>query len=146
MKKELIIAILFGLGIGLLTVFGIITAQTALSEHDQRQTAEGEEQQPASSSPTPSSPSVHFVEVTGPVDGQVVSEESVTVLGKTSPESVVVVTTETDRFFPESNPDGSFRQDVKVAGGVNDIRVVSFSPKDERAEQELTIVYSTADF
>ena len=146
MRKEVSVAILLGFGIGLLVVFGIITAQTALKQHPQN-TKSG---QGTGITPTPGTPqasaSAHAITLTDTQDGQVFSDPSSSISGTTTPLSHVAITTEQDQFFVDADSEGKFSQSITLVSGENEIHLVSFSPSGERAEQVVSVVYTTADF
>lgn len=149
MRKEVIVAILLGFAIGLLVIFGIITAQTAMKQYQAGST------QPTNLTTTPAAtgeknesslPVKHAVSVTDPGDGHVVSADQIVVSGKTTPKSKVVVSGEVDDVIVESDDAGLFSEKLGLVSGENEIAVVSFAPSLERAEASLTIVYTTAEF
>lgn len=154
MRKEVFVAIFIGLFIGLIIVFGIITAQNALSQQ------QGENQQTATSSteltnhttPTPSGSTVdpatskHIVTITTPKDLTVSTESGIMIKGTTTPNSHVALTTEQGEFVVDANETGQFSQTVQLIGGENTIHVVSFSPDLDRAETEITVIHTTAEF
>lgn len=144
MKKEILVAIVFGFVVGLIIVFGVITARTALREHQPATNADSKTSTP---SPAPTQGvELHQVSVTDPVDGTVVNADTVTLRGKTSPGSNVVISTENGHHITAADSSGSFAQEIALVSGANDMTVVSFSPKEERAETAVIIVFSTAAF
>lgn len=146
MRKEMSVAILLGFGIGLLVVFGVITAQTALKQHPQGARSEQESGTPATPAAPKTSASAHSIALTQPQDGQVFSDSGASVAGSTSPLSHVVITTEQDQFFVDADSEGKFSQSVTLVSGENEIHIVSFSPSGDRAELIISVVYTTADF
>ena len=152
MRKEVLVAILLGFGIGLVVTFGIFTARKALttagSGGEQLISPDGEPQTPANqtASPTPEIDSGHGVTVTSPNSGAVETTEKITLAGTTTPGSTIAITGgETDTVVI-SDEKGQFSMEITLVGGDNEIIVVSFSPKGEKAETVLTVVYSTAEF
>jgi cytoskeletal protein RodZ len=146
MRKEVAMAILLGFGIGLLIAFAIITARTALSQ----QAGSTNQVEPTSlpeDAATPETKSVkHTLTISSPADNDVVNDAEATVTGSTSPASSIAITTEQKDIIAEANDSGKFSQNVPLIGGANLIRIVSFSPSGERAEAEVTVVYTTAEF
>lgn len=149
MRKEVTIAIFLGLGIGLLSVFGILTARSALTRYEQeKQTDRGVAGaiSPAPSvSDTTSSPPATLT-VTEPVDGSVTSENRVSIAGKAPFAEAIIVTSEINQFIIETNTDGKFQQDIELVNGENEIRLAAFFPSGERQDERITIVYTTAEF
>lgn len=139
MKKEVILAIVIGFGIGLLITFGIYTARTAL----QKKTA-------ASPSPTlqaspEASVSAHQINLTEPKPDTLTDTDKVTVSGTTTPESTVTIITNDTQAITIANKSGRFSAEVELTGGINEIHLTTFSPSGEKAENIITIVYSTAE-
>lgn len=148
MRKEVTIAIFLGLGIGLLAVFGIFTARSALTRYEQEKRTNHEiidttSATPSASDASSSPPST--VTVTEPTDGSVTSENHITIAGKATNAEAIVVTSETDQFIIDVQ-DGKFQQDIELISGENEIRLAAFFPSGDRRDEQITIVYTTADF
>lgn len=152
MRKELLVAIVIGLTIGLIIVFGFITAQKAINEQRQAQgqptnttssTTSGTVPAPSGS---PTSSTKHTVTITTPKDLFVSAESEILLKGTTTPNSHVAITTEKGTFIVDATETGQFAQKIQLVGGENEIRVVSFSPELDRTETALTVVYTTAEF
>ncbi len=156
MRKEVLVAILLGLGIGVVVALGIFTARKALIAAPE---AEKMEQGGAAKSATSNQQQAtgsaiggektekqHAVTLTSPNDGLVTANEKITLAGATTPGSTVAVTGgETDTVVA-ADEKGQFSAEITLVGGDNEIRIVSFGPKGEKAEAALTVVYSTAEF
>lgn len=139
MKKEVILAIVIGFGIGLLITFGIYTARTAL----ERKTA-------ASPSPTPefspeASASSHQITITEPKPDTLTDTDKVTVTGSTTPESAVTLITAETQKIVVADKTGRFSAELELTGGINEISVTSFAPDGAKSQVTITIVYSTAE-
>lgn len=146
MRKEIVVAILLGFAIGLFVIFGIITAQTALKQHQQalNQNTAGETSSPQGDHSLPTPKPSHTLSITDPQNFIVVSSSDITIHGKTSPLSSVAITSEKDDSIVEANQSGLFSLKISLVSGENEIIVVSVSPNLERAETTLTLVYTTA--
>lgn len=145
MRKEILVAIVLGFGIGLVVVFGILTARTALEEH--QGTNRDGASSPLSPTPTPVAATItNTLTITDPQDGAVTQNAKITIRGTTSADASIVLSTEKGDVIVTADNTGSFSQDVELVNGVNDIQVVSFSKSQERSDAHLTVVYSTADF
>lgn len=81
-----------------------------------------------------------------PVDGAVVSNNVIEIAGKAPGAQAIVITSEVDQFIIETDSEGSFRQEVELVNGENEIRLAAFFPGGERQDERITIVYTTADF
>lgn len=145
MRKELFVAIALGFGIGLVIVFGIVTARSALRKHIVV-TNNGANSSTVSPTPSPAAAATNALTITNPQDGEVVTTDKVTLRGKTSPGANVIISTEKADALIAADDSGSFSSDISVVSGANDIRIVSFDASGDRSEMTMTIVYSTADF
>ena len=152
MRKEVLVAILLGFGIGLVVTFGIFTARKALTcaggaqEQDGPATPQISDTRPSPAITGEKTEKQHTVTLTSPNDGSVTATEKITLAGATTPGSTVTISGgETDTVVI-SDEKGQFSMEITLVGGDNEIIVVSFSPKGEKAETVLTVVYSTAEF
>lgn len=145
MRKELFVAIVLGFGIGLVVVFGIITARSALRKHN-AVTNNGTTSSTISPTPSVIAAATNALTIMDPQDGEVVMTDKVTLRGKTSPGANIVISTEKTDVLTAADDSGSFSSDVSLLSGANDIQVVSFNTSGDRSDTQLTVVYSTADF
>jgi hypothetical protein len=146
MRKEVLVAILIGFGIGLVVTLGIFTARRALKSGGQT------EQQPQPSfSPTPQVEKEQTgvenkIAVTSPNNGAVETTEKITLTGTTTPGSTVTIWGGETDIIVAGDEKGQFSAEITLAGGDNEIKITSFSPTGETAETVVTVVYSTAEF
>lgn len=138
MKKEVILAIVIGLILGLLITFGIYTARTALTK------APTASQEKPLVSPSPEPTESATITITSPATEALIDTETVTITGKTLPESTVTLVSDSDQQLVATSADGSFTADFELAGGINQIVISAFTPEGKQAETTLTLVYSTA--
>lgn len=152
MRKEVLVAILLGFGIGLVVTFGIFTARNALkTAGGQMSDQAGLTTPPASSeklksSPAPQIETKHVATVITPNDGSVETTEKITLSGMTTAGSTVAISGGETDVVVVSDEKGQFSAEITLVGGDNQIKIVSFSPKGEKAETVLAVVYSTAEF
>lgn len=148
MRKEVLVAILLGFGIGLVVTLGIFTARKALKAGGQPegQAESATPQAQAELSPTPAIEKKHSLTVTSPNDGSVTATEKISLAGLTTAGSSVAISGgETDTVVV-SDDKGQFSAEITLVGGDNEIRITSFSPAGEKSEAVVTVVYSTAEF
>lgn len=143
MRKEIFIAIVFGFIIGIVIVFGVITARSALHT---RQGNSPDQDNSSTVSPTPSPAPDLSISITEPGDGAVVDSDKLTLRGMSVPKSTIVISGEKGDMITAADDSGSYTQDVPLVSGANEIRAVSFTPSGERSEATITVVFSTADF
>lgn len=139
MRKEVLIAIIIGFGLGLVITFGIWTANKALRE-SVPEVAPTPEVTPIPS-PTPS----FFLILTSPEDNSISAEETIEVSGSTVPGAIVVILYQEGEKILEADEEGEFSTEITLAGGANEIRVSAYDQEGNEAEKLLTVVYSTAE-
>ncbi len=139
MRKEVIIAILIGFGLGLVITFGIWTANRALQEAPSEETTNTtpvEETTPTNA---------FSLIVNEPEDNSISAEEKITLSGSTRPGGVVVVLYEEGEKILEANEEGEFKTEITLVGGSNEIKVSAYDNEGNEVSQTLTVVYSTAE-
>jgi len=141
MKKEVLIAIAIGLGIGLLITFSVYSAQRYLKEVNQIQSPVSEKSG-ASVTPTEILPSLSL---TSPIDESISKEAKISVIGITSPSAWVVVLTEKGELTVQADTKGNFETSISLISGENEIEVKSFGDKGEVTNKTVTVVYSTVE-
>lgn len=138
MHREVLFAIILGIGLGALVAFGLWRANLIFL--------------PGRESPRPLSEvtalpqepqEVSDLIVTQPEDKLVVSEDTITIKGSATPRATVVILTPAQEAVLEAKTDGSFEEEVELDGGPNEIVVKSFDEQGRESTQELTVVYST---
>lgn len=137
MRKEVIIAILLGLSLGLVVTFGIWTANQAVKEKKTEQTV-----QVVQTSPSPS-PRAELV-ISSPENNIVVDKNKIEIAGRTASESVIAIFSEEYEAFTQADEEGFFSTTLPLAKGSNKITVTSIDKLDQEEEENLMIVYTTA--
>lgn len=142
MKKEVILAITIGFVLGLVITFGIWVANKSLKQANS-----------TTITPTPTSPTVSLgtspiptsqvtnnqLTITSPDDESIVAVNTVTLTGKTMPNSSVAILYEDGQTFVTSDAEGKFSVEIPLVGGYNEITATS-----EDSSQTITVTYSTA--
>ncbi len=152
MRKEVLVAILLGLGIGAVVALGIFTARKALTgtggarEQGGPATPQTADTRPSPATSGEKTEKQHTVTLTSPNDGLVTATGKITLSGMTTPGSTVAVSGGETDTVAAADDRGQFSAEIILVGGDNEIRIISFSPKGDRAETVLTVVYSTAEF
>ena len=147
MKKEVLVAIIVGFTIGLIVVFGVITANTSLKQQSQKNNPASTENSPAVNlTPTGPQQTKHKISISEPKDLSISGNEEIVIKGTTTPKSRVVITDETSEYIIEVNDSGVFSQKITLVSGENEIKLVSFSPNLDTTEAAITVVYTTAEF
>lgn len=142
-KKEVTVAVIIGLIIGVLVVGGILRARSAINNMKTL----GDITKTPLSSQNPSSENNNgelFLSLIT-VDNQVVNTPTITVTGKTLPASYVVLNSEKGDYIIVPNDLGTFSQEVILVKGANTIVVTVYEENGNKQEQTLTVVYTSAE-
>lgn len=141
MRKEVILAIVGGVVLGLLVIGGLWwTNKTTTGEN------------PIVPSPTPLitqaptlTPALSLpLEIINPENESIIEEEEITLEGKTIPGSVVVVIYPEGENIVEADEEGNFETEITLVGGANEIKITAYDEEGNQAEKNLTLIYSTA--
>lgn len=138
MKKESIIAILFGV------LLGAAVGLVLIIQNKQNQLQQAKTLTPKVT-PTPASNllgNFQTLEITSPADRSILDKNSVTITGKTNKDSLIIVQSPLKELsFVNSNESFSF--DLSLSAGENVVKIVAY-PKDKKLrpqEKELKIYY-----
>lgn len=140
-RKEITIAVIIGLLVGLIVVGGIIRARSALSNITPPEINIGKPK--SSPSPTPGRNS-HFLTLTT-TDNQVLDTNSIIIEGSTLPDTYIVILGEKSEYIIVPNDLGGFSQEVALVTGANTIAITSYQDNGNSQEETLNIVYTTAE-
>lgn len=140
MKKETSLAIVMGIGFGLLFSF-IVIMNTQKNQSVSQKTLPQQTRPVTTEQQTVQSP----ITISEPVDGAIVEDASVTLKGKTDKDSFIIVQTQSqDISFTTKSTD--FEQDIPLTLGENVIHISAYS-KGANAkvqEKELHVYYLNA--
>lgn len=141
MRKEVILAIVIGFGVGLIATFGIYNTQKSLKESSKIQTPLASEE----SNPTPGPMVSQSLSLASPLDESISKENKVPVSGTTTPSSWVIILTEKGEKILQADKKGNFETEVLLISGENEIEFQAISDTGEKATKTITVVYSTAE-
>jgi len=141
MRKEVILAIIGGVALGLLVIGGLWWTNKTTTEES-----------PIVPSPTPLitqaptlTPALSLpLEIINPENESIIEEEEITLEGKTIPGSVVVVIYPEGENIVEADEEGNFETEITLVGGANEIKITAYDEEGNQAEKNLTLIYSTA--
>lgn len=140
-RKEITLAVIIGLLVGLVVVGGIIRARTALDNIAPQDLSF--KARKASPSPSPKLDSL-FLQLTTP-DNQVLDTDSLIIEGSTLPGTYVVILGEKSEYIIVPNELGDFSQEIGLVAGANTIKITSYRDDGEQVETVLNAVYTTAE-
>lgn len=137
MKKEVALAIITGLIVGLLVSFGLYQARRIYLP-----TPEIESNQTEIVPELPVSENAgHMIEIASPADFSLTDTSSITISGTTTPDSYIAAVSSTSEVVGQANATGDFTLPYTLIEGVNIITLTAIGPTGEQADTDLTITY-----
>lgn len=136
MKKEVLIAILIGFGLGLTITYGIYRLRTALE--DQPQTIADI----VNSTNAPVQEAQSMIALLSPEDGAIQTETTTTVAGSTIPNTMVVLLVNDSDYIQNSDESGNFSFPIQLKTGSNVIVAHVLNENGEVITKEKTVVVS----
>jgi len=139
MKKEVLIAIVSGLILGLVITFGIYTANRSI---EKQKNAKKAQETPLPASPSPSL-SQKTLTITSPENYDLINQRELTINGIAWPEAVIAIITENSEFFTQADNEGYFLHKLNLVKGYNEITVIATDELNSTQTQNLVVTYST---
>jgi hypothetical protein len=136
MKKEVLIAIIVGLALGLIITFGIYRAQSSINRQNQPTETETRDE---------TDETAHQLTVIQPENNGIVDEDFIEVTGLTSSNSLVTLVTADSETVVQADELGNFSGSVELTAGINSLVVTSYSLDGSQVSAQLAVVFSTAD-
>lgn len=134
MKKEVLIAIMIGLTMGLLITYGIYRVQSAINQPPITDVLE----ESATNSAQVAAPTV--IALHSPEQGKVQTTSEVIITGTTIADSFIVVFVNDTEAITTSDRSGSFTYEATLAEGTNIIRVHVIDESGNTATEERVVV------
>ena len=138
MRKEVLLAIIFGVILGGIILYGINLANKSVSEISATPTPAIGNQ----ISPTPDTAN-QTLQILSPSDNSVLFDAATTIKGIAKPGSHIAISTESDDFLTDTDSSGNFSTDIKLISGENNIKVVAVDSNEATSSAEITIIYTT---
>lgn len=132
MRKEVWLAIIGGIVLGLVIGFGVYRINFAFKKGG-----------PPQGSPTPSPNSQSGLTIAKPNYDDVITSLPVKISGIASKDSWIVISTDTNDYVTKADDKGTFEKEIDLSGGVNQIIVSSVTQNKNISSQELRLIYST---
>jgi len=140
MKKELLIAIVSGLFLGLIVTLGIFTANKALNEQKQKKLA-----LTPSTTPVPNSNHQQKnLNITSHESFDLINQSEVTLAGIAWPEAIVTLLSEKDNLLVQADNEGIFTFKFNLIKGFNEITVIATDESGNTQTNNLVLSYSTS--
>jgi hypothetical protein len=141
-KKEVLIAIIIGFGLGLVITFGIWTANKNLSRQESSAVTPAPE---PTAIPTPEPDSEFSLSIDEPENNFLSDQENLKISGQTEAGAIVVILYDEGEKILEADELGLFATEIDLTVGANQVRISAHDRDGNEAEESLTGVYSTAD-
>lgn len=135
MQKEMLLAVIIGLGFGLVITFGFYQARQT-----SRQVSQGT-QITASPIPETPAPNPEEISVTSPQLNQVTTESSISVSGVTLPNNFVTIVVNDQPFFTTSDDSGNFATSVELSQTANIITIITTNSLGASTQIQRSVVY-----
>ncbi|HEX7017888.1 MAG TPA: hypothetical protein VF209_03210 [Patescibacteria group bacterium] len=135
MRKEIIFAIILGLAVGLLVVYGIYRSRQAPLSSDQNVNL--------TTSPSPLAEEVGNLVLHSPEDEIIVDKAEVAVTGTTDPQAFVVIFVNDVEHITTADASGNFSVNVTLETGSNVIIVYSLNEDGKKTIQERVVTFTT---
>ena len=133
MRKEVLLAIIFGVVLGGIILYGINLANKSVSSSPT-------ENNPGSIvTPTPTI-SGKSVAIVSPLNHSVLTDKVVTLTGRATPASSLAIVSENDDLLIEASPEGTFSAQINLSGGENTITVTELKANNSLESDTVTII------
>jgi hypothetical protein len=139
MKKEVIIAIVLGLAVGLIVTYGMYRIRVALTRPDAQTTIE----KLAASPSTQQEKTPTTITILHPEDGVILTETSLQVTGSSTPDSHVALFVNNTDYLSTTDSTGAFSFEVTLDQGVNILTVHVITAEGMVTTTDRTVVVSS---
>jgi hypothetical protein len=136
MKKEMLLAIVIGLSLGLLLTYGFYRARLAM-------TRPRTQVNQVSTSPVPSPTASTDLVIISPADEVVQSERTTQITGTTRPNNFVVIFVNDEEQITQGDADGNFSIEADLETGSNVIIVQAIDEDGATTTVERTVIVAT---
>ncbi len=136
MRKEVLLAIIVGIALGAVILFGVNLANKSVSSPTTSQNKN------SGTKPTPTVANKSLTIVT-PTNHSVTTQKQITITGRAHPSANLAIISELDDLLIEASPEGTFSAEINLEAGENVI-TVSEVQKDQTMISESITVIQTA--
>jgi len=137
MRKEVILAIIIGVVLGGIILYGINLANKSSETNTVTSGTEGLE---IKASPSPTQKTDTQISIITPQDKAVVTESVLTLKGSAEPSSNIAIITESDDILISSDQNGNFSSDINLINGENLITVTMVDSTLATSSSSVTII------
>lgn len=137
MRKEIVFAIILGLILGGVIIYGINLANKSANQIENTDIN-------LITSPTTTPTPSPTLKIISPANHQVLFENTITITGKTEPSAYISLIWEEDETIIQANQQGNFSQEIDLIGGDNQITISAANDQGYQEEIIFNLVYTTA--
>lgn len=141
MKKEVILAIVIGLVMGLFITYGIYLSQRSKEQAQTITTTEELEVE----EPTPGPEINGKLTIFNPEDEIITDSQTTQVTGKTNPNAFVIVFVNNDPIILQADETGSFSKEVSLDSMANLIKIHAIDETGEHHTTQRTVIVYTGE-
>lgn len=88
----------------------------------------------------------HKITLIAPADQSVTNTNQISVAGRSTPESIVIIMFETGEKSLFADIQGDFETSINLISGENEIKIIAYSPSGLITNKTLTVVVSSFEF
>ncbi len=141
MKKEVILAVISGLVLGLIITLGLYTANKSLTKlKTQKRIDKQAENLPS----PPLALTDKTLDITSHETHDLINQSDISLSGIAWPEAVVALMTETDNILTQADSEGIFSFQFDLINGFNEMTIIATDETGDTQTQSLILTYSTS--
>ena len=147
MKKDFIIALGLGFGIGLIIAVSVIYAPQILSFRPSLSFLNKNNKTASEKLITisPTSSQTKGLEIQSPKSDSIITEDSVEIKGTADPKSIVVISTKEEEKIATASNNGNFSIKIDLQEGQNLIYITSYLNGEQKDKMELELFKTSED-
>lgn len=141
MKKEVIVAIVSGLVLGLIVTLGIFTANRSLEQQKAKKQAQDQTNLP------PSPPLENLqksLQLTSHKNFDLINQSSLTLSGVAWPDAIIALMTENNELMTQADEEGDFSFNTNLIKGFNELTLVATDETGDTQTLNIVLTYSTS--
>lgn len=141
MKKEVIVAIVSGLVLGLIVTLGIFTANRSLEQQKAKKQAQDQTNLP------PSPPLENLqksLQLTSHKNFDLINQSSLTLSGVAWPDAIIALMTENNELMTQADEEGDFSFNTSLIKGFNELTLVATDETGDTQTLNIVLTYSTS--
>ena len=135
MRKEVILAVIIGVLLGGVILYGINLANNSSKGSNNEEA----EETTTKATPTPSKTNSQ-ISIAIPLDNSVVTDSVVSLKGTAKPNSNIAIISESDDILTTSDNAGSFSANINLINGENTIKVIVVDEKQATSSSSITVI------